>query len=62
MEMTSRRLARSLKSASLESSDGHGFGPFGVDIQTLSPIAGKDYPQTWNEFLDWFPTEAACLS
>jgi transposase-like protein len=33
-----------------------------MDIQTLAPIAGKDYPQTWNEFLDWFPTEEACLA
>lgn len=22
----------------------------------------KDYPQTWNEFLDWFGTEEACLA
>lgn len=28
----------------------------------LAPIAGVDYPRTWNEFLDWFPTEQACLS
>ena len=27
----------------------------------LNPIAGKDYPRTWNEFLDWFATEEACL-
>jgi len=33
-----------------------------MDIQILAPIAGKDYPQTWNEFLDWFATEDACLS
>lgn len=26
------------------------------------PVAGRDYPRTWNEFLDWFPDEAACLA
>lgn len=26
------------------------------------PIAGQDYPQTWNQFTDWFGSEAACLS
>jgi transposase-like protein len=26
------------------------------------PEAGKDYPQSWNEFLDWFASEDACLS
>ncbi|MGY8903634.1 MAG: IS1595 family transposase [Burkholderiales bacterium] len=33
-----------------------------MDIQTLAPTPGKDYPQTWNEFLDWFGTEEACLA
>ena len=33
-----------------------------MDIQTLAPMPGKDYPQTWNEFLDWFGTEEACLA
>jgi transposase-like protein len=33
-----------------------------MDIHTLSPIAGKDYPQNWNAFLDWFSTEDACLA
>lgn len=28
----------------------------------LAPIAGKNYPQTWDQFLDWFPTEQACLT
>jgi transposase-like protein len=32
-----------------------------MDIQMLAPIPGKDYPRTWNEFLDWFPTEESCL-
>ena len=26
------------------------------------PIAGEDYPGTWNQFLDWFPDDASCLS
>jgi transposase-like protein len=26
-----------------------------------APKAGKDYPGTWNAFLDWFGTEEACL-
>jgi transposase-like protein len=33
-----------------------------MDNQILAPIPGKDYPQTWNEFLDWFGTEEACLA
>jgi transposase-like protein len=34
-----------------------------MDIQhTATPEAGKDYPRNWNEFLDWFATEQACLS
>lgn len=28
----------------------------------IAPVPGVDYPRTWNEFLDWFPTEEACLS
>lgn len=32
-----------------------------MDTHTLAPTPGKDYPQTWNEFLDWFATEEACL-
>ena len=32
-----------------------------MDSQTLSPVDGKDYPQTWGKFLDWFSTEEACL-
>jgi transposase-like protein len=28
---------------------------------TPSLEAGKDYPRTWNEFLDWFVSEEACL-
>jgi len=33
-----------------------------MDVQILAPSAGKDYPQTWNEFLDWFSTEDDCLA
>lgn len=33
-----------------------------MDIQIVAPVAGKDYPQNWNEFLDWFATEEACLA
>ena len=33
-----------------------------MDIQILAPQAGKDYPRNWNEFLDWFATEEACLA
>lgn len=25
------------------------------------PVAGRDYPRNWEQFLDWFPNEAACL-
>lgn len=33
-----------------------------MDVQSLAPLPEKDYPQTWNEFLDWFGTEEACLA
>ncbi len=33
-----------------------------MDVQILAPTAGQDYPQTWNEFLDWFSTEDDCLA
>jgi len=33
-----------------------------MDNQILAPQSGKDYPQSWNEFLDWFATEEACLA
>ncbi len=33
-----------------------------MGIHTLAPASAKDYPQTWNEFLDWFATEEACLA
>ena len=33
-----------------------------MDIHIVAPEAGNDYPRNWNEFLDWFGSEAACLS
>ena len=34
-----------------------------MDIQlNAGPVAGKDYPRNWSEFLDWFASEEACLS
>ena len=33
-----------------------------MDIHILPAVAGKDYPSNWNEFLDWFSSEEACLS
>ena len=32
-----------------------------METQILVPTPGQDYPRTWNEFLDWFATEEACL-
>lgn len=32
-----------------------------MDIHILVPKAGEDYPVNWNQFLDWFATEEACL-
>ena len=25
------------------------------------PVSGRDYPRTWEQFLDWFPNEASCI-
>ncbi len=33
-----------------------------MEVQVGGPIAGKDYPRNWTEFLDWFGSEEACLS
>jgi transposase-like protein len=33
-----------------------------MDASLETPLAGKDYPRNWNEFLDWFGTEEACAS
>lgn len=27
-----------------------------------TPVAGHDYPSTWDQLLDWFPDESACLA
>ncbi len=32
-----------------------------MSIASLSPVAGQDYPRTWDQFVDWFGDEAACL-
>jgi transposase-like protein len=32
-----------------------------MDVQISAAIPGKDYPQNWNDFLDWFSTEESCL-
>ncbi|WP_418148195.1 IS1595 family transposase [Variovorax paradoxus] len=32
-----------------------------MDIHILVPKSGEDYPVNWNQFLDWFATEEACL-
>ena len=31
-----------------------------MDTAPLSPVAGRDYPRNWTEFLKWFPEDAAC--
>jgi len=34
-----------------------------MDTQHIAaPEASKDYPGNWNEFLDWFGSEEACLA
>ncbi len=33
-----------------------------IETHIVAPIPGKDYPQNWNDFLDWFATEEACLA
>jgi transposase-like protein len=33
-----------------------------METHMVAPIPGKDYPQNWNDFLDWFGTEEACLA
>ena len=30
------------------------------DIQEM-PVSGRDYPRTWEQFLDWFPDNDACI-
>jgi transposase-like protein len=31
-----------------------------METHIVAPTPGKDYPQNWNDFLDWFATEEAC--
>lgn len=31
-----------------------------VSAARKMPVSGRDYPRTWEQFLDWFPDEAAC--
>jgi len=31
-----------------------------VPDKPKTPVAGRDYPRTWDQFLDWFPDEEAC--
>ena len=33
-----------------------------MSIHIVAPRAGKDYPRNWNEFLDGFASDAACLA
>ena len=33
-----------------------------MNTQIVAPIPGKDYPENWNDFLDWFATEESCLA
>lgn len=33
-----------------------------MNVQYSTPIPSKDYPRTWNEFLEWFGSEEACQS
>ena len=33
-----------------------------METHIVAPIPGKDYPQNWSDFLDWFATEEACLA
>jgi hypothetical protein len=33
----------------------------GVGDSPLPPVAGRDYPPTWSQFLDWFADEDACM-
>lgn len=33
-----------------------------MTLPSCSPVSGKDYPETWSQFLSWFPDHAACLA
>lgn len=32
-----------------------------VTTSAIKPVAGRDYPQTWDQFLTWFPDDNHCL-
>ena len=32
-----------------------------MSISSKSLVSGRDFPRTWDQFLDWFPDNAACL-
>ncbi len=31
-------------------------------MDDIKPVAGQDYPRTWNEFQDWFASDEACAA
>ena len=31
-----------------------------ADIQEM-PVSSRDYPRNWEQFLDWFPDDDACI-
>lgn len=33
-----------------------------MDVHIVPAVVSQGYPRTWNEFLDWFGTEEACLT
>jgi len=33
-----------------------------VSVTQTNPVSGRDYPRTWEQFLDWFPDEQACTA
>ena len=32
-----------------------------MSISSKALVSGRDFPATWDQFLDWFPDNAACL-
>jgi len=37
-----------------------GFPAYGTSVERKRPVGGMDYPQTFQDFDEWFATEAAC--
>ncbi len=33
-----------------------------VSVTQENPVSGRDYPRTWEQLLDWFPNEQACIA